>query len=819
MLIISGGTYVFDRPRRIGTRYPSSVINDDHNYSSGIHLTVVWRSQTLVVKEVIAMAVVAQESPAKPVSMHRRVLDWLMYIEHTTPEEHQTHHWLVVMCLTGVDYFSTLGYQPGIAALAAGQLSPIATIILVLITLFGALPIYRRVAEKSPHGEGSIAMIEKLTTGWQSKLLVLILLGFMAVDFFITITLSVSDAAAHMMENPLVPQVIKHPIILSVLMIVMLGIIFMRSFKEAMDWAMRFVIFYLSMNFIVIGWGIWQLALQPELFINWQTALLSSHGGDFGTALALIFLGAALTFPKLALGLSGFETGVGVMRLVRGDPTDTEKNPVGRIRNTKKLLTMAAVIMSCYLITSSFVTTLLIPADQFQPGGEANGRALAFLAYEFFGPVFGALYDLATLLILGFAGASAMAGLLNIVPRYLPRYGMAPEWAKSTRSLAAVFTVISIVIVLIFQADVDAQGGAYATGVLVLMTSGCVAVMLAALAPRRKVADGTTTKLRMNRFIGIQILVARLWNSSIVLKMRMALRAVPSNNAVLKVRNALSTLITALRLTVRTLTGLLRFSAKLIIMVWRFLLRFRSTQSWAFGLITLVFIYTTLMNMHERPDGLKIAFWFIVAIIVTSFISRWVRSTELRITDVRITCRAARYLGLACMNGNIKIVALRQGDPTEEYLDAKLARTRVVHNIRHDKVVVFVHFSKVDSSEFESELEIDGRMVGSHIYLHGCCQSIPNALAAFAIYLRHVHPTKTVRLNFFWTKGSQLWKAVRYVVWGEGEISETVEEILWNATPEDMEGDNIVVYAAGSGGSYRRSRNGKNGKAVQHPTA
>lgn len=740
----------------------------------------------------MAVTIQTQEPSTDVLTMRQRLLQWLMYIETTSHDKHDKHHWLTVMCLTGVDYFSTLGYQPGIAALAAGQLSPIATIVLVLITLFGALPIYRKVAEKSPHGEGSIAMIEKLSSGWQSKLLVLILLGFMAVDFFITITLSVSDAAAHMMENPLVPEALKHPVILSVIMILLLGAIFMKGFKEAIKIAMAFVIYYLFMNAIVIGWGMYELITHPHLMIDWKDALFSSHGSDFGTALALIFLGAALTFPKLALGLSGFETGVGVMPLVRGYDNDTEANPQGRVRNTQKLLTTAAVIMSLYLITSSMVTTILIPAHEFQPGGEANGRALAFLAYEFFGPIFGGLYDLATLLILGFAGASAMAGLLNIVPRYLPRYGMAPEWARGTRPLAAVFTLIAILIVVIFQANVDAQGGAYATGVLVLMTSGCIAVMLGALAPKKApVADGATTKLRLPWFIGLQVSLSKAWNTPAVHP---------------KVAQ-----------TAQFIVRFVRFIVNISRTVVRFLRRFNTFAGIAFGLITLVFIYTTLMNMHERPDGLHIAVWFIVAIILTSFISRWVRSTELRITDVRITCRAARYLGLACMNGNIKIVALRQGNPTAEYLDAKLARTRVVHNIRHDKVVVFVHFSKVDSSEFESELEIDGQMVGSHIYLHGSCQSIPNALAAFAIYLRHVHPAKTVRLNFFWTKGSQLWKAVRYVVWGEGEISETVEEILWNAAPDDMENDSIVVYAAGSGGSYRRARNGKNGKAARHP--
>ena len=396
-----------------------------------------------------------------------RTRRWLYADQQQGSDHEQGHSWWQVMCLTGVDYFSTLGYQPGIAALAAGLLSPIATIVLVVLTLLGALPVYRRVAVESPHGEGSIAMLERLLSFWKGKFFVLALLGFAATDFIITMTLSAADASAHLVQNPTFePWLSGHELIITLGLLALLGAVFLRGFTEAIGIAVALVGTYLALNTVVIGVALGHVLTHPHLVPDWSAALTAEHGNPL-----MMVAVSLLIFPKLALGMSGFETGVAVMPHVRGDASDTRRHPTGRIRGTRRMLTAAAVIMSVFLVSSSFVTTLLIPAAEFQPGGDANGRALALLAHQYLGSGFGTVYDASTIAILWFAGASAMAGMLNLIPRYLPRYGMAPEWAGALRPLVLVLTGTAFLITWIFDASVDAQGGAYATGVLVLFTS------------------------------------------------------------------------------------------------------------------------------------------------------------------------------------------------------------------------------------------------------------------------------------------------------------------------------------------------------------
>ncbi|MEU3986266.1 amino acid transporter [Streptomyces sp. NPDC026672] len=610
---------------------------------------------------------------------------------HRTPHpEQKGHRWWRVMCLTGVDYFSTLGYQPGIAALAAGLLSPLATLVLIGLTLLGALPVYRRVAHESPHGEGSIAMLERLLSWWSGKLFVLVLLGFAATDFMITITLSAADAAAHVVENPFAPGWTDGGNTWITLVLVgLLGGVFLKGFREAIGIAVVLVATYLTLNLVVLAAAARQVVAHPVDVADWTRALSADHSSP----LAMVGV-ALLVFPKLALGMSGFETGVAVMPQVKGDPRDTWEKPAGRIRETRRLLTTAALVMSCFLLLSSLATTLLVPQRDFASGGPANGRALAYLAHAYLGSVFGTVYDLSTITILWFAGASALAGLLNLVPRYLPRYGMAPEWTRAVRPLVLVFLVTAVLITLWFHASVDAQSGAYATGVLVLMLSAAFASTVAVHRRGRR----------------------------------------------------------------------------------------RATAG--FAAITAVFAYTLVANVVERPDGIKIASIFIVAIVVTSVGSRVHRAFELRAAEVVLDEEARRIVDDAARSGPLRLIASPPDRRSAGGYRAKEAdQRRHTYIPRGAGPVLFLEVSVRDSSDFTADVTVHGvRREGVRL-LRAAGPTVPNTIAALLLALRD--RTGSVPHAYFdWTEGNPVGNLVRFLVFGVGEVAPVTQEVLRRAEPD-----------------------------------
>ncbi len=639
---------------------------------------------------------------------------------HTAPSHH--YAWWLIMCLCGVDYFSTLGYQPSIAFEGAGTLAPIATTVLVLVTLFGALPVYCHVAGATPDGVGSVGMIERMFSGWGAKLAVLVLVGFAATDFVITKTLSAADASAHLISNSLyaahTPDWLQGQLVVTMFLLVLLGGMFLKGYGEVVSLATVLVVAYIALTSIVIGSALWYLALHPDLLQGWLASIargeyhlehapLSGRGGLAAIAIA------CLIFPKLALGMSGFETGVLHIHLVRGTPADPA-DATARIRHTRQLLVTAALLMSVLLLGSSVVTgtNTLIPAEELRlepVKGKAMDRALAYLAHgesphligSLFGPVFGTIYDISTILILWFAGASAMAGLLNMVPHYLPRYGMAPEWASAYRPLVLAFTAINLVVTWVFRADVSAQGGAYATGVLVLMTSAAI---------------GSCADLRH------------------------------------RIRNCGN-----------GKSGWL------------------SVQLVAFALITLVFIYTTIANVYERPDGIVIASIFISFVLTISLISRIWRSGELRHKEFRFENDAARMLWTdICADGTFRVLVPHR--PGSRPLAEKEAEVRRRHRIPADVSMVFLEVHSGDPSEFQNSPIISVRQEDSRFVITARdVVSVAHTIAQIAIEMSRAGAP--LDIVFGWSQGSALRLAFEFLFFGQGDVPNSVFALVQKAVP------------------------------------
>ncbi len=640
------------------------------------------------------------------------------------PGHEKTYPWYRVLWLTGVDYFSTLGYQPGIALLAAGALAPLATGLLVLVTLFAAVPVYREVARHSYVGQGSIAMLESLLTGWKHKLFVLALLGFATTDFVITMTLSAADAAKHACENPYLGRSLEgHQLTVTLALLAVLAGVFLRGFREAIGVAILVSVPYILLNAVVVVRGLVEIARRPELLGRWTEAL-HAHGSPVGLLIA-----AGLVFPQLALGLSGFETGVAVMPLVEDAPArppaggrapevrkpevrkpevrkpevrkpevrkpevrkPEARKPEARIAGTGKLLAGAAALMSVFLLSSSFVATLLVPENAFRRGGEASGRALAWLAHRYLGAAFGTLYDFSTIAILWFAGASAMAGILNLIPRYLPRFGMSPAWVSRARPLVVLVFAFDVVITLAFKADVNAQGGAYATGVLVLMLSAAVAVTLA------------------------------LWREA-------------------------------------------------------------RTRALYFLLTSCVFSFVLVQNVRERPDGVIIASCFVAFIVASSVLSRSRRSTELRVERLVFADAESARLFDSIRGKKVDLVPIKHTGKLDRW--EKIQEVKERHRI--EGPFAFLHVSlRDDRSEFEAKLEIHVRQIveTGNYFLHVTgAVAIANAIAFIS---EQIDP-RTLILGL--TRRGPMTQALRFFFFGEGETGVLVYRILvqyWDSTPED----------------------------------
>lgn len=667
--------------------------------------------------------------------------------------------WPWVLCVIGLDYLSTLAYQPSLAFAAAGRLAPLVTVLVACVTLFLALPVYWYIAGRSPHGGGSTALLERVIPGWFGKFLLLVLLAFGAVDLVFTRTFSAAAAAEHLTFNPhpqwqqtldaatrhgegwrqQLPDWVKdhseglwHRQTVVALVVIVLstvaGLIFFKGYtRNFVRLAALTVLLYLAMTLVVVGSSVAYLIDRPQLVEawwadvwagNWKPGVEAKPSGDWGA-----LLGACVPLlPALCLGLSGFELTLMAMPLVRGKKGDTVEKPRGVIRNTRVLLTVAAVTMSSYLLTSTLVTTVLIPPSAQEVNGQAKYRSLAYLAHggalsdgqpsaamnSSFGLAFGTAYDFATVAILALAGLTFALTLASWIPPYLNRLGMEFTWSVNWGVLAYLFLGVKFAVTAYYGADVDAHRAAYLTAVLALFAFAALAAAV------------------------------DVWNRRADRNWRKALRVPPL-------------FVTALA----------------------------------------VFVASAAWVASERPVGAAVAGAFVALVMVMSVAIRAWRSTEFRFESFEFADKATEYEWEKLTAADLPIlVPIRSGlkDLREKEIEVRLR-----HRIPGAVPVVFVIAELADPSDFKQRplvriVREDGRVV---VHITRCC-SLAHAIAAAAIELAKTGGVPEV--HFGWSAENPVTANLHFVLFGMGNVPWMVYTLIRRAdVPEDRKPHVVVA--------------------------
>ncbi len=666
--------------------------------------------------------------------------------------------WPWVLCVVGLDYLSTLAYQPSMAFDVAGRLAPLATGLVVLVTLLFALPVYWYIAGRSPDGGGTTGLLERAIPGWFGKLLILILLAFGAVDLVLTRTFSAANASEHITHNPhpdwqhgldtsaaegenlrreLPPEVQdkteglwnRHTVVTLIVLSIstLAGLVFFRGYsKNFVRLAVVVVAAYLVLTLVVVGTAGAYLIQNPHLFDqwwadvwagNWKPGTEPKPPGDWGD----LILASVPLFPLLALGLSGFELTLMTMPHIRGRKTDDPANPRGRIQRTRWLLVTAALLMSTYLLGSTLVTTVLISPTALSSHGQAKNRAISYLAHgetladgqssaglnPLFGTVFGTVYDVAAVVILALAGLSVAMTLSQWIPPYLHRLGMEFNWSVRLGLMAYLFIAVKFAVVVYYGADLEAQRAAYLTAVLAVFAFAAVIAAVDVWQRRKQ----------------------RSWHR------------------------------------------LLRMPV-------------------VFLLAGLVFAVSGLSIAIDRPAALVMTGAFIVVVLGVSIVTRVWRSTELRFGGFTFADADSKTeWEKLCASDFPILVPIRGNGHT---LAEKELQIRTLHRVPATMPIMFLQAMVTDASDFSQSPVMRVTRENGRVLIHiAGCVAIPHALAAAALQISAAGAVPEV--HFGWSNENPITANLHFVLFGIGNVPWMVHNLIRRSDVPDARKPRVVV--------------------------
>jgi hypothetical protein len=717
-----------------------------------------------------------------------------------------SYAWWLVLGLVGLDCFSTLGYLPTMAAEGAAERAPLAAVAVSLLVLFAALPVYLYVIGRSPHGRGATGLLEKHLSGWGGKLFILLLLGFVATDFVMTRTLSTADASKHLLANPYMQTGVdwmlnrkdavhaalplslqgewtdrffdwwdEQLIVTVVLMVLGFALYFflLRGFTRGFLYtAAAIVALFLVLNGIVIGSSLIYLTRHPQYVTNWVELIgfVSQNQSPLDCFLDLAGL-AIKSLPALALGLSGFELSMTVAPLIRGRAGDDPERPRGRIRNMRKLLITTAVLMSVLVPTSVVSVKFLVPPKEMEGKGSARHRALAYLAHGGDLQPAGRRFGTDTPSEEGKALENPDKEDEEMLPP--PKDG--PENGEPPQANVAPAPKIA----LVKSTDLNPLfGPAFGTlydvsAVLILFLAGAsVTISLRDLLPQYLARYGM--EMHWAQRIGVLL---HLFNLIVLIVV------VVFHASVSQQQGAYATSVLVL-LSGAALAAIIDLRTR-----WGHYF-FRPLVTAPLVLVCLIFLFMAVGVCYDNPAGLVIALLFVIVLLISAAISRWMRSTELRYYGFAFADEesAIRWEQIR----RLEFQVLVPHRPDDRTLAEKEAEVRARHRLGPDVPIIFIEAELGDPSDFQHQplmqiVKEDGR----EIIRVSECASIAHVLAAIALEFREVG--RPPEMHFAWSGESPLASNLNFLLWGQGNIPWMVHALIRDAEPDPARQPRVVI--------------------------
>jgi hypothetical protein len=164
----------------------------------------------------------------------------------------------------------------------------------------------------------------------------------------------------------------------------------------------------------------------------------------------------------------------------------------------------------------------------------------------------------------------------------------------------------------------------------------------------------------------------------------------------------------------------------------------------------------------------------------------------LRVEQVELDETAQLFIAEAASQGALRIITNppAESDPAE--YRKEIAENREAHNLWSNDAILFLEVEVCDASDFARTMKVKGLEIGGYHVLRAEGAAVPNAIAAFLLYVRD-ETGKVPHAYFHWGSKNPIAYLFDYVAFGTGDTAPVTREVLRQAEPDEEKRPSIHV--------------------------